>query len=147
MPIPTGKQDVYGLVERWYTRLTALDIGATETSAALATNAAPVVLLYMRTTGFQAAVADLQALALPVETLVTILDEMYRLGAEATAALLTDYVAIRDTIVPDLRTWIEARSGTLGNLAVSPGLSLPPLSAEDQAELAVKLAALSAQFA
>ena len=66
MPIPTGRQDVYGLVERWYTRLTALDIGATETSAALATNAAPVVLLYMRTTGFQAAVADLQALALPV---------------------------------------------------------------------------------
>ena len=147
MPIPTGKQDVYGLVERWYTRLTALDIGATETSAALAANAAPTVLLYMRTTGFQAAVADLQTLALPVETFVLIIEEKYRLGAEATAALLVDYVAIRDTIVPDLRTWIEARSGTLGNLAASPGLSLPPLSAEDQAELAVKLAALAARFA
>ena len=42
MPIPTGKQDVYGLVDRWYTRLTALDIGATETSAVLAEHAAPV---------------------------------------------------------------------------------------------------------
>ena len=147
MPIPTGKQDVYGLVDRWYTRLTALDIGATETSEFLAENAAPVVLLYMRIVGFQSAVADLQALALPVETFILIIDEKYRLGSEATAALLTDYVAIRDTIAPDLRTWIEARSGTLGNLAASPGLSLPPLSAEDQAELAVKLAALSARFA
>lgn len=146
MPIPTSRKDVYDLVNGWYSRLTALNIGAVAASAALDTNAAPVVLLHMRINGFLTAVSELQALNLPVETFIGILEEKYRLGTSAISVMLADYVAIRDSIIPDLKAWIESRAEILGDLAASPGLSLPPLSAEDQAELSVKLSALLARF-
>lgn len=147
MAIPTGKRDVYELVERWYTRLTSLNVGASDAQSQLATNSAPVVYLYQRILGFQNSVTDLQALALPIETMVLIIEEKYRIGQAAVSALLTDYVAIRDDIVPPLKTWIETNSASLnGNLQASPGLVLPALSAELQGELAVHLTSLLAKF-